>query len=105
MSKLPSIPGPEAIAAFERAGFRLDRIKGSHHILKKAEHNHLLTVPVHAGKRLGAGLLKSLVRGAGLDVETFCRLLDGETLNDIEAAKKQAEEQAAAERATDAPQG
>ena len=35
MSKLPSVTGWEAIRAFEKAGFVVDRIRGSHHILKK----------------------------------------------------------------------
>lgn len=87
MSKLPSISGAEAIAAFERADFALARIKGSHHVLKKAGHAYVLTVPVHAGKKLGPGLLKALIKGAGLDVDEFVRLLHGETLEEIEAIK------------------
>jgi predicted RNA binding protein YcfA (HicA-like mRNA interferase family) len=34
----------------ERAGYRLVRISGSHHIFEKAGDPHLIVVPVHQGK-------------------------------------------------------
>jgi predicted RNA binding protein YcfA (HicA-like mRNA interferase family) len=76
MSNLPSIDGNEAIKAFEKAGFVLVRIsKSSHHILKKQGHEFLLSVPVHTGKNLKPGLLRALIRDAGLTVEGFVALL------------------------------
>ena len=75
MSKLPAITGKQAIKAFEGAEFHLDRIKGSHHILKKPGHLYNLSIPVHKGKTLSTGLLRSLIRDAGLTEEEFLRLL------------------------------
>jgi len=76
MANLPAVTGQQAVDAFGRAGFALDRIsKSSHHILKKPGHVHLLTIPVHANKTLKAGLLRSQIRTAGLTVEQFCDLL------------------------------
>ena len=77
MSDLPAITGAEAVAAFKKAGFVLARIsKSSHHILKKPGFPYLLTVPVHRGKTLKPGTLRSLIRVAELTVEQFVELLD-----------------------------
>ncbi len=75
MAKSPRITGAEAVRAFERAGFHLDRTRGSHHILKKAGHPLLLSVPVHRGETLGVGLLIALVEAAGLTPDEFAALL------------------------------
>ena len=77
MSKLPSVTGKQAIAAFAGDGFKLVRIsKSSHHILKKDGHPFLLSVPVHAGKNLKPGTLRGLISAAGLTVERFITLLE-----------------------------
>jgi predicted RNA binding protein YcfA (HicA-like mRNA interferase family) len=76
MAELPSVDGRTAIRAFERAGFVLVRVaKSSHHILKRDGHPYLLSVPVHGGKPLKPGLLRGLIRDAGLTVEEFVELL------------------------------
>lgn len=75
MSKVPRVSGQEAVRAFERAGFCQDRMKGSHCILKKAGHPYHLSIPMHKGKTLGAGLLRSQITAAGLTVEQFISLL------------------------------
>ena len=75
MAKPRQVTGKEAVRAFERAGFRLDRINGSHHILKKAGHPGRLSVPVHAGENLGKGLLRELIGIAGLTMDEFIALL------------------------------
>jgi len=43
MSKLPAISGAQAVKAFERAGWRQDRQRGSHIVMLKttAQHNRL----------------------------------------------------------------
>jgi predicted RNA binding protein YcfA (HicA-like mRNA interferase family) len=75
MSKLPKINGNAALKAFERAGFQLVRTTGSHHILKREGHQFLLSLPIHGSKDVGSGLLRKLIRAAGLTVEEFCDLL------------------------------
>ncbi len=77
MPKQPVVTGNEAIAAFGRAGFALDRIaKSSHHILKKPGHRFLLTVPVHGAENLKPGTLRGLIKAAGITVEEFVELLN-----------------------------
>ena len=75
MPKTPRITGEEAVRAFEKSGFILERINGSHHILKKEGHRFRLSIPVHKGKTVGLGLLKSQIEAAGLTVEQFIELL------------------------------
>ena len=75
MSKLPAVKGRQAIRAFERAGFVVDRVKGSHFILKKPGFPYRLSIPVHAGQTVGEGLLRRQLRLAGLSEEEFLRLL------------------------------
>lgn len=71
MPEFPVVTGNAAVKAFERLGFVLDRQEGSHKILKKPGHQFHLSVPCHRGKKLGRGLLKSLIRAAGVTVEAF----------------------------------
>lgn len=70
MAELPTVTGPQAIKAFSKLGFVRDRIKGSHHILKKEGHPYVLSIPVHRGN-LKRGLLRSLIRDAGATVDEF----------------------------------
>ena len=75
MTKLPRWPGKEIIKIFKKAGWRLDRIEGSHHILVKEGFDTILSVPVHGTKPIKVGLLKGLINDAGLtNVEflNFC---------------------------------
>jgi predicted RNA binding protein YcfA (HicA-like mRNA interferase family) len=75
MSSLPSVSGMDAIRAFAQHGFELDRVAGSHHILKKDGHAFLLSVPVHGNQSLKRGTLRGLIRGSGLTVEQFLEAL------------------------------
>jgi predicted RNA binding protein YcfA (HicA-like mRNA interferase family) len=47
-------------------GWVLDRIKGSHHIMTKEGEDSILTIPVHANKPLKIGLLRALMKQAGI---------------------------------------
>ena len=50
----------------ERHGWKLLRIHGSHHIYGKAESIVRLSVPIHGNKPLKTGLLRHLLKVAGL---------------------------------------
>lgn len=77
MYKLPAVTGKEAIVAFSKVGFFVDRIsKSSHHILKKDGYRYLLTVPVHGKKTLKRGTLRDLIKASGISVERFVELLN-----------------------------
>ena len=71
MSKLPVISGSRAVKAFQRAGWRVDRQRGSHVVLLKAGYIASLSVPQH--KELAPGTLRSLLRDAGMTVEELLR--------------------------------
>ena len=75
MSKLPIISARDAIRAFERIGYRQVRQRGSHIRLRdETNPKHLpLTVPNH--KTLKPGLLRKLIRDAGLSVDEFNELV------------------------------
>ncbi len=73
MGQLPVCSGADAIRAFERAGWVRVRQRGSHVTLHKRGASLVLTVPLHAA--VDRGLLRSLIRKAGLRVEEFVALL------------------------------
>ena len=75
MSELPTVTAREAITVFEAVGFRVTRINGSHHIMKRDGHRFLLTVPAHGNKPLKKGTLKGLIGDAGMTVDEFRRHL------------------------------
>jgi predicted RNA binding protein YcfA (HicA-like mRNA interferase family) len=57
--------GTDFIKLLKKNGWALDRIKGSHHIMRK--NNVSLSVPVHANEDLKPGILNSLKKQAGLE--------------------------------------
>ena len=71
--KLPLISGKDAVKAFTRAGWHLDRISGSHAILRKEGSAVTLSVPLHP--ELRKGLLHSLIKDAAVDLEEFLAYL------------------------------
>jgi predicted RNA binding protein YcfA (HicA-like mRNA interferase family) len=74
--KLPVVNGKRVIQALARAGFLVDRIVGSHHVLVYPDDpTRTVTVPVHAGRDLKAGTVRSIIRQAGFTVEEFADLL------------------------------
>ncbi|MGE0455586.1 MAG: type II toxin-antitoxin system HicA family toxin [Vicinamibacteria bacterium] len=73
MTRLPVVSGAQAVKAFERAGWRVDRQRGSHVVMLKAGHIASLSVPQH--RELAPGTLRALIRAAGIDPEDFAVLL------------------------------
>lgn len=69
MTKLPVISGEKAIKAFAKAGWYVDRVVGSHAILRKEGTPVTLSVPLH--KEIKKGLLRALIRDADMTVEEF----------------------------------
>ncbi len=61
-----SVSGRELIKALERHGWTLLRVQGSHHIYGKAGSNVRLSVPVHGKQALKTGLLRHLMKLAGI---------------------------------------
>ena len=73
MPKLPVVSGSEAVRTFQRAGWRVDRQRGSHVVLLKAGCIASFSVPQH--KELAPGTLRSLLREAEMTVDELRRLL------------------------------
>jgi predicted RNA binding protein YcfA (HicA-like mRNA interferase family) len=74
MQRLPRVCGDRHLAAFKRAGWKVNHIEGSHFILTKEGSDVHLSVPVHKGKDLGTGLLKKPIAEAGLTNEEYLGL-------------------------------
>lgn len=74
MAKLPSITGEELIVALQKIGFCVVRQKGNH-IRMKHEDNRVVSIPVHARKTVGKGLLLKILRDADLTKEELIHLL------------------------------
>jgi len=73
MPRLPVISGEEAVKAFERAGWHVDRQRGSHVVMLRQGSMVSLSIPQH--RALAPGTLKALIRAAGMTVEEFFKLL------------------------------
>ena len=73
MSHLPRISGQECRKALAKAGYVLDRRRGSHMTLIRAEPFAAVTVPDH--RELDAGRLRAIIRASGLTLEEFRALL------------------------------
>ena len=68
---MKSVSGKELARIVERAGWQLLRIHGSHRIYGKPGSVVRLSIPVHGNKPLKTGLLKHLVKMAGLSLGDF----------------------------------
>ena len=74
MTRLPVISGLDAVKAFVKLGWHVERrAKGSHIILKKPDMTTILSIPDH--KKLDRGLLRSLIRDAYISVDEFSEAL------------------------------
>ena len=75
--RLPALSAADLLRALRRAGFTVERVKGSHHYLRHAERPTLrVVVPVHRGD-LPAGTVAAIMRQAGLSQDDLLDLLPG----------------------------
>jgi predicted RNA binding protein YcfA (HicA-like mRNA interferase family) len=63
------VSGREFARLVERSGWKLLRINGSHHIYGKQGSVVRLSIPVHGNQSLKSGLLRHLMKLAGLSEE------------------------------------
>lgn len=59
-----TMSGMEVVKLLQRNGFTIDRICGSHYILKR--DSTTISVPVHGSRALKQGLLNAILKQAGL---------------------------------------
>ncbi|QWR76897.1 type II toxin-antitoxin system HicA family toxin [Candidatus Magnetomonas plexicatena] len=58
------VKAKDLVKQLEKTGWEIERITGSHHILKKGDE--MISVPVHGSKDLKAGTLNRLLKLGGL---------------------------------------
>ncbi|MDQ3521273.1 MAG: type II toxin-antitoxin system HicA family toxin [Gemmatimonadota bacterium] len=63
---MKAVSGKDFCRVLEQHGWSLLRTQGSHQIYGKPGHEARLSVPVHGNRSLKLGLLRHLVRLAGL---------------------------------------
>jgi predicted RNA binding protein YcfA (HicA-like mRNA interferase family) len=63
---MKQVSGKEFCRIVERHGWVLLRVKGSHHIYGKPGSAVRLSIPVHGNQPLKQGLLRHLLKQAGL---------------------------------------
>ena len=73
MARLPVVSGDEFVAAMHRIGYVHDHTRGSHMILVHPTRRRL-SVPRH--RELGRGMLRRLLRDAGVSRNEFARLVN-----------------------------
>ncbi|MFQ5814153.1 MAG: type II toxin-antitoxin system HicA family toxin [Anaerolineae bacterium] len=70
--RLRDVSGDQAVRAFERLGYRVVRVRGSHVIL---EHPTRRAIVIPRHRRLRPGTLLGRIKDAGLTIEEFEELL------------------------------
>lgn len=63
---MKNITGKKLCKILEQNGWTLVRISGSHHVFTKAGEDAKIVVPVHGNKEIKTGLLRAILKTAGL---------------------------------------
>ena len=66
---MKSISGKEFARLLEKKGWELKHVKGSHHVYMKEGNPARISVPIHGNKPLKIGLMKHLLKIAGIKEE------------------------------------
>lgn len=66
---MKSVSGKALCKIVEKYGWELKRVTGSHHIYAKVGFSVILSIPVHGNRDLPIGILKSLLKDAGISKE------------------------------------
>ena len=70
------VSGRDLVRALERLGWQVERVKGSHHIMRHPDMARTtLSVPVHGNQTLPIGTLASILRDAQVDADEFNELV------------------------------
>ena len=64
---MKAVNGRRFCRLIEQKGWELKRINGSHHIYAKSGNPARISVPVHGNKPLKIGLLRHLMKVAGIE--------------------------------------
>jgi len=69
------VPARKVIRVLSILGFEVARKRGSHVVLKHPD-GRITVVPVHAGEKIGIGLLLKIIKDVKLSREEFLELLE-----------------------------
>ena len=69
--RLPALSFRQVVRALERLGFRIDHVTGSHYRLKHTQDPRRTTVVPRHSRDIKRGVLRSIIKQAGLTVEEF----------------------------------
>ena len=73
--KLKRTSGRGLARVLEQLGWRVDRIKGSHHIMTHPQLPRVtLSIPVHSNRTLPIGALTNILKDAQVDAEQYDEL-------------------------------
>ena len=70
------VSGRQLIRVLEQLEWEVDRIRGSHHIMRHPAFPRItLSIPVHGNETLPIGTLKNILKDAQVDAEQFNELV------------------------------
>jgi predicted RNA binding protein YcfA (HicA-like mRNA interferase family) len=75
MPKLPRVTPREVLRAVQRDGWQVVRQSGSHAVLEHPTKPGTVVIPVHSGRPVKLGTLRSILNQAGLSRDRFRALL------------------------------
>jgi predicted RNA binding protein YcfA (HicA-like mRNA interferase family) len=71
-NRLKRVTGRELMRVLEKVGWHVDRVHGSHHIMRNPDHPRVtISVPVHGRRIIPVGTLSNILRDAGITAEDF----------------------------------
>jgi len=74
LPKIRPLSSQRLIKILEKIGFKIIRQKGSHVIMIN-DRDTRIVIPVHPGKDVKPGLIRAIIKEAGLSREEFFRIL------------------------------
>lgn len=72
--KLPAVKPKQLVRALERAGWHLDRVRGSHYLMAHPDRDQMVSIPYH-NRDMKAGLLSGILSSAGISRDELRKLL------------------------------
>ncbi len=71
--KLPPLKPREVVKVLVELGFEKKRQTGSHLILRHPITKKIVVVPIHKGRELKSGVIKSIIKQTGLSRKEFLK--------------------------------
>jgi predicted RNA binding protein YcfA (HicA-like mRNA interferase family) len=69
------LSGKDVMKALAKAGWVIERVSGSHHVMSSSSDGRHVSIPVHGNRPLPAGTLASICRSVGLSASQLRDLL------------------------------